>query len=305
MKKVELIATDDDVGIRLDTFLTSNLKNHSRTRIQHLINQGNASVSGQITKPNYKIKAGEKITLQLPEEDKIIIEPEKIKLDIIHEDKDIIVINKPQGMLVHPHTGEFTGTLVNALLYYSRELSTIGGELRPGIVHRIDRNTSGLLVAAKNDIAHLKLAKQLKSKTMSRIYLSIVENNIKQDKGTIDAPIGRHPNNRRIMTVIESGRNAVTHFEVIERYKEHVLIQLSLTTGRTHQIRVHMKHLGNPVLGDPVYGSRKKTFSSLKGQALHAYKLELVHPRTSEHMEFTTPLPVYFDHIIKVLKKYR
>lgn len=300
MKEIRLTTTEESAGQRIDVFLASQLPEYSRSYLQDLIKQGNATINGNKVKANYKVKPGEEITLSIPPAKQLEIEPERIELDIIYEDNDIAVINKPQGMVVHPAPGNYSGTLVNALLYNCRQLSSINGVIRPGIVHRLDKDTSGLIVIAKTDLAHRELAKQLKDKTMSRIYIALAEKNFKQDAGTIDAPIGRHPVDRKKMAVVQGGRNAVTHYKVLERFGEYTLLMLELTTGRTHQIRVHLSHIGHPVVGDPVYGSKKQRFA-LKGQALHAYKLQLIHPVTGESMEFEAPLPEYFTRLLENL----
>ncbi|HOB20261.1 MAG TPA: RluA family pseudouridine synthase [Candidatus Atribacteria bacterium] len=304
MKEIRLTTTEENAGQRIDVFLASQLPEYSRSYLQNLIKQGNATVEGAQVKANYKVKPGEEILLAIPPARQLAIEPENIELEYIYEDNDIAVINKPQGMVVHPAPGNYSGTLVNALLHSCRQLSSINGVIRPGIVHRIDKDTSGLLVIAKNDMAHRELAKQLKDKTMSRVYMALAEKNFKQDEGTIDAPIGRNPVDRKKMAVVERGRNAVTHYKVLERFGEYTLLMLELTTGRTHQIRVHLSHIGHPIVGDPLYGSKKQRFT-LNGQALHAYKLRLVHPSTGEPMEFEAPLPDYFNKLLDNLRNRR
>lgn len=229
------------------------------------------------------------------------IEPEDINLDIIYEDKDVIVVNKPQEMVVHPAPGVYSGTLVNALLHHCKDLSGINGVARPGIVHRIDKDTSGILVVAKNDISHNNLAAQFKEHSISRVYMALVEGIIKDEQGTIEAPIGRHPVDRIKMAVVKDGRHAVTHYKVIERFKNHTLVECRLETGRTHQIRVHMSHIMHPLVGDPVYGYKKQRFN-LKGQMLHAKLLGFIHPTTRQYVEFESELPEYFKKIIKILK---
>lgn len=301
MERINITIDESDVGERIDVFLSKKLRDISRSHIKSLIKDGKVLVDGNTTKPNYKTRKGDNIFISIPPPKKMNTEPENIPINIIYEDNDIIVINKPQGMVVHPAPGNYSGTLVNALLYHCDNLSEINGAIRPGIVHRIDKDTSGLLVVAKNDMAHIKLAHQLQSKTMSRIYWTIVEYNIKQDNGIIDAPIGRHPIDRKRMAVVESGRRAVTHYEVLERFGDYTLVKAQLETGRTHQIRVHMAYIGHPVVGDPVYGIKKQRFN-LKGQVLHAKQLTLIHPRSGEKMTFEAPLPEYFEKLLSILK---
>jgi 23S rRNA pseudouridine1911/1915/1917 synthase len=252
-------------------------------------------------KKNYKVTQGECFLVEVPESENLQVLPQNIPLDIIFEDDDLIVVNKPQGMVVHPAPGHFEGTLVNALMHHCGDsLSGIGGVLRPGIVHRIDKDTSGLIIAAKNDFAHRFLSRQLADRSLSRVYETIVQGRVKEVGGTVNAPIGRHPTHRKLMAVTEkNSRPAVTHYEVINRYRDHTHLRCRLETGRTHQIRVHMAYIGHPVLGDPVYG-RKKSQKGLDGQCLHARQLKFVHPRTGEHMELSCDLPEYF---IKALSR--
>lgn len=293
-------------GKRLDVFLSKEIEEKSRSSLQNLIKDGLVKVNGLNVKANYKLKEGQNVEVSIPPPVKISIEPENIELDIIYEDSDIAVINKPQAMVVHPAPGNYSGTLVNALLYHFHHLSDINGEMRPGIVHRIDKDTSGLIVIAKNNYAHQYLARQIANKTAFRVYYAIVENNILEDKGTIDAPIKRHPIQRKKMTVFQGAgsRNAVTHFRVLERFGKFTLVEAKLETGRTHQIRVHMSYIKHPIVGDPVYGSRKQKFD-LNGQALHAKKLGLIHPSTGKFMEFRAPLPLYFNELLTELRKTR
>ncbi len=290
-------------GKRLDVFLSQAMPERSRSFLQSLIRDGKVAVDGSNVKPNYRIKEGQRVEVLVPPPSKITIEPENIELDIIYQDDDIAVINKPQGMVVHPAPGNYSGTLVNALLYHCHSLSGINGKIRPGIVHRIDKDTSGLLVIAKNDHAHRHLAHQISEKTAYRVYWAIVENNIREDEGTIDAPIKRHPVDRKKMAVSSASgsRNAVTHFRVLERFGKYTLVEARLETGRTHQIRVHMSHIQHPIVGDPLYGSKRQEFQ-LNGQALHAIKLGLIHPATGEFMIFKAPLPKYFHTILCKLR---
>ena len=261
-------------------------------------------VNNRIIKSNYKLKCNDLISLEIPDETPMEILAEDIPLDILYEDKDIIVINKPQGMVVHPAAGHYSGTLVNALLFHCpNELSKVNGPLRPGIVHRIDKDTSGIMIVAKNDYAHNELSLQLKKYSVVRKYIAIVYNNIIDDFGTVDAPVGRHPKDRKKMTVInKNSKKAITHFTVLERFGDFTLIEASLVTGRTHQIRVHMKYLGHPILGDYTYGPKKQPFK-LNGQMLHARFLAFNHPSTKEYMEFKTPVPEYFEDVINILRK--
>lgn len=295
------IINESDEGKRLDVFLVSQMESESITRsfIQRLIGQGLVTVDGAKVKSGYKIKTGMSVEVKIPEPCTLEIESQDIPLDIIFEDNDIIVINKPKDLVVHPAAGNWEGTLVNALLYHCRDsLSDINGVIRPGIVHRIDKDTTGLLVVAKNNNAHLKLSDQLKNHRVQRIYEAIVDGKIKDEAGRISAPIGRHPTNRKKMAInIKNGKPAVTHFKVIERYKGYTHIQLKLETGRTHQIRVHMASVGHPVTGDLVYGKACKLMDT-EGQALHARYLMLKHPVSDEEMIFEAPLPDYFSGLL-------
>ncbi len=291
----------EEVGKRLDVFLMEKCTDFSRSRIQGLIKQGRVKISGKKVKANYRVKDGDKILMEVPPPEDINIKPEDIPLDILYEDVDIIIINKPVGIVVHPAAGHYSGTLVNALLFHCKDLSGIGGKLRPGIVHRLDKDTSGILVAAKNDIAHLSLSGQLKERTIKREYYALVHGRISENYGTIDAPIGRHPRERKKMAVTEGKvRKAVTHFEVLERFSKHAFLKLILETGRTHQIRVHLSYIGHPVLGDNVYGPRKNKLD-ISHQALHAGVLGFIHPRKGEYMEFSAPLSESFKEIIILL----
>ena len=278
---------------RIDAFLASNTE-LSRSKLQKLIKDGAVERNGKPCKANTEVKIGDVIRLQMPKETgETLPEPEDIPLDIIYEDEDLAVINKPKGMVVHPAPGNPNGTLVNALLFRFQTLSGTGGEIRPGIVHRIDRLTSGLLVVAKNDIAHEALAKQFALHTAHREYLCIVHGNLKEDSGTVDAPIGRHKTDRKRMAVTEGGRRAVTHWHVLERFGTETLLDVALETGRTHQIRVHMAYIKHPIVGDEVYGSAAPKLG-LNGQALHGYRLTFTHPKTGEKMTFLAPLPEDF-----------
>ncbi len=314
-EQLQLTALQEDIGLRLDKFLCDRT-GQSRSLLVKLIESGNVTVSGKVENKNYKLRQGDliEITFPAPQPDEAL--PEDIPLDIIYEDRDIIVVNKPTGMIVHPATGIYTGTLVNALLYHCKDsLSGIGGVVRPGIVHRIDKDTSGLLVVAKNDEAHLSLSEQLKTHTVSRIYHAIALGSIKEDTGTIRKPIGRHPTDRKRMAVITDpaakARDAVTHYTVMERFDHpqgrFTYVKCKLETGRTHQIRVHLASIGHPLLGDPVYGGNNTKFEAnnralIAGQCLHAKCLELIHPRTGEHMHFECPLPAEFEELLNILR---
>jgi 23S rRNA pseudouridine1911/1915/1917 synthase len=296
----------EEAGERIDKLLSAWVSDLSRTQVQELIDQEAVLVNGKKTKSNYKVREGDEITLTLPEPAEVTIEPEDIPLDIVYEDHDVIVVNKPRGMVVHPAAGHTSGTLVNALLFHCNDLSGINGELRPGIVHRIDKDTSGLLMAAKHDVAHRRLAAQLKEHTVTRKYVAVVHGLIPHDLGTVDAPIGRHPVHRQQMAVVrEGGREAVTHFQVLERLPKHTVVELKLETGRTHQIRVHMDFIGHPLVGDPKYGNQKRNRYGdiIEGQALHAQVLGFVHPRTEEYLEFSTDLPDEMVRLIDFLRQ--
>ena len=286
---------------RLDVFLADKLSK-TRSAIKKIIDDGNVTIKGETVKAGKTLKCGEEVTVVIPDLKPLDVKAENIPLDIVYQDNDIAVINKQQGMTVHAGNGVKGSTLVNALLYHLDSLSGINGVIRPGIVHRIDKDTSGLLVVAKNDKAHLSLSEQIKSKTCHRIYLALVEGVVKDDSGVIDTFIGRSDKNRTMMAVKDSGRRAVTHFKVLKRYKENTFMEFALETGRTHQIRVHTKYIGHPIVGDPVYGYKNQKYN-LKGQLLHAYKLELTHPTTGERMAFEAPLPEYFKEILDKLDK--
>ena len=289
---------------RLDVFLSEKL-GVTRSAAKKLIDGGAVTVGGKPAKAGRPVKAGETVGADVPEPKKLDLAPEDIPVGIVYEDEDIAVIDKPQGLTVDTGNGHLSGTLVNALLYRLNSLSSINGVVRPGIVHRIDKDTSGLLVVAKNDAAHLSLSKQIAQKTCAREYLALCEGIFKEDKGTVDTYIGRHPTDRVKMAVLPEGkgRRAVTHFEVVKRYKRgYTLVRFSLETGRTHQIRVHCKYLGHPIVGDPVYGIKKQRFE-LNGQLLHAFRLSLDHPKTGERMTFESPLPDYFQRVLGILEK--
>ena len=296
---VRLVITTALTG-RIDKQLGHHFKQFSRSQIQRWIEDGHVKVNDQPVKPKYKLAVGDVVTIEPEKPKKIDLVPENIPLDIVYEDDDVIVVNKPQGMVVHPAPGHPDHTLVNALLYHS-PLSTINGEFRPGIVHRIDKDTSGLLMVAKNDMAHRSLAAQLKAKTNEREYVALVHGVINEDQGTIDAPLGRSPKDRKKQAVVADGRHAVTHFKVLKRYQHYTLVSCRLETGRTHQIRVHMKYIGHPLAGDPLYGPRKTLPGN--GQYLHARLLGFKHPRTGKQLTFTAPLPSYFQKMLDKLDK--
>lgn len=291
---IEITVGTEEAGKRIDSLLASLVEGLSRSHAQKAIEEQKVTVNGQAVKQNYRVKAEDSILLERSEPVDPEARPENIPLEILYEDSDLIVINKPQGMVVHPAPGNTSGTLVNALLYHCRDLSGINGKLRPGIVHRIDKDTSGILVVAKNDVAHRGLAKQLKDHTMSREYVALVHGNLKHSSGTIDAPIGRSLTDRKKMAVsFKNSRNAITHFDVLESFQGYTLVKLKLETGRTHQIRVHLAYIKHPVVGDPKYGPPGNDFG-LKQQALHAYRLGFDHPRSGEYLEFSVGLPAYF-----------
>ncbi len=293
------IAEAQDTGRRIDVYLNEMLDDLSRSALQKLIEKNEIMVNQKAINKNYKLREGDEISVNIPEPESIDILPEDIPLDILYEDRDLIVVNKPQNMVVHPAPGHYSGTLVNALMYHCGDnLSGINGVLRPGIVHRIDKDTSGVLVAAKSEAAHRGLTEQLAAHSMKRIYNAIVYNSFKEDEGTVDKMLARSPQDRKKITVVaKGGRNAVTHYRVMQRMGNFTLLELQLETGRTHQIRVHMSHIGHPLLGDPVYGPKKQPYNLL-GQVLHARVLGFVHPVTGEYMEFETKLPDYFEKLI-------
>ena len=294
MEVLTLQPNKEDAGQRVDAWLAANLEDVTRSAAQRLLEEGRVTCGGKALAKNYKLNGTETVEVCLPDPEPVDVLPQDIPLDVVYEDADVIVVNKPKGLVVHPAPGHPDGTLVNALLHHCGDsLSGIGGELRPGIVHRIDRDTSGLIIAAKNDSAHQKLAAQLQDHTLSRIDHCIVTGNLREDSGTVNAPIGRHPVDRKKMAVVANGRPAVTHWTVLERFPGFTYVECRLETGRTHQIRVHMAHIGHPILGDTVYGN-KKPVPGLQGQCLHAVGLRFLHPRTGEMVELSCGLPEEF-----------
>ena len=303
MEPIRLRASEESKNQRLDAFLASSLDGLTRSQATRLIESGEVAVNGRAVGKSYKLAGGEDIAVTLPEPEPVEAVPQDIPLDVVYEDADVIVVNKPSGMVVHPAPGHPDGTLVNALLYHcAGTLSGIGGALRPGIVHRIDRDTSGLIIAAKNDAAHQYLSAQLADHTLARTYECIVVGNLREDSGTVDAPIARHPTDRKRMAVVAGGREAVTHWEVIARYPGYTHVRCRLETGRTHQIRVHMAYIGHPILGDTVYGAKKEV-PGLTGQCLHAVGLRFLHPRTHEVVELSCPLPEEFTRMLQKIRK--
>lgn len=293
-------AGESDTGQRLDVFLAGEAPQLSRSYIQKLVMEGMVDVNGLPARANYRLRKGDSVVVRIPPPVELVVEPEPIPLDIYYEDADVVVVNKPRGMVVHPAEGNYSGTLVNALLHHCRDLSGINGVMRPGIVHRLDKDTSGLLMVAKNDFSHFDLARQLGERSVERRYLALVHGSVKHDRGTVDAPIGRHPKDRQKMAVEpRNGRPAVTHYRVLGRYDSFTHLDLRLETGRTHQIRVHMAYIGHPAVGDARYGPAKNPFG-LEGQFLHAALLGFVHPRSGERKVFEAPLP---EELQKVLDK--
>lgn len=320
-RSMSALAGPDDEGRRLDVFVSETWPQLSRAQAKRLIDGGGVTVGGAAKKPSFPLKTGDEVTVVLPEPEPSRLVPEAIPLDIVYEDRYLLLVNKPAGMTVHPAAGARRGTLVHALLHHCDDLSGIGGVLRPGIVHRLDKGTSGLLVVAKTDLAHRHLADQIKSRSLKRIYRALVWGDPEGDEGVVEAPVGRHPTDRKKMAVVNSGgKYAVTRYKVIKRYEFLSLMELALGTGRTHQVRTHMAYLGHPVFGDPEYGGRRKALNALRGrlakegaellkgidrQALHAWRLSLVHPITSERLDFTAPLPEDIGDILDSLGEGR
>ena len=301
---VEILVDEARAGERLDRIIAEKADELTRSYAQKLIKEGRVKVDGRVMEDkNFKVRPGQALEIELPEPEALDLEPENIPLDVVYEDDDLLVVNKPKGLVVHPAPGNYRGTLVNALLHHCGErLSSINGTIRPGIVHRLDKDTSGLLIVAKNDFSHKSLAEQIKEHSFSREYEAVVYGSLKNDSGTIDAPIGRHKYYRKKMAVTQqNSRNAVTHYEVLARYRGFTHIRLKLETGRTHQIRVHMAYMGHPVVGDPVYGPTR-VIKELRGQCLHARHIEFVHPRTAQYLSFESELPGYFKDFLKRLE---
>lgn len=302
MKKIQVVAENHE-GQRMDSALVELLPEYSRTAIQRWIKEGQVSVAGKVVKSSYKIEAGQEILIEIPEVKESTLVAQDLSVPILYEDEDVVVVNKPRGLVVHPAAGHGDGTLVNSLLAQCGNLSGIGGEIRPGIVHRLDKDTSGVLVVAKNDRAHQSLTEQIKAREVKRIYRAIVKGEIAESRGRIEAPIGRHPKDRKKMAInMKDGKEAVTEFTVLERFQDYTLVECRLITGRTHQIRVHFSYIGFPVVGDPVYGTRKQIFS-IEGQALHAHQLSFTHPRTKETITCVAPMPEDMEEILNQLRK--
>lgn len=301
MEQLHFTVSEEEKGSRIDKVASSKEESYSRSQVQEWLKEGRVLVNGRPVKANYKAAAGDEVTIDIPDPEELNIEAEDLQLDVYYEDEDVIVVNKPRGMVVHPAPGHTTGTLVNGLMHHCKDLSGINGVMRPGIVHRIDKDTSGLLMVAKNDLAHEKLVNQLVEKSVTRKYKAVVHGVIQHDFGTIDAPIGRDTKDRQKMGIVDHGKVAVTHFHVLERFTDFTLVECELETGRTHQIRVHMKYIGFPLAGDPKYGPRKTL--DIDGQALHAGVLGFIHPRTNEYMEFEAAPPAEFTMLVDELRK--
>ena len=304
MEEVLIFEVEDkDEGTRIDRYLAGLMKDCSRSFVQKLLKDEKVSLTGKTVKASYKVQKGDQIEVLVPEPEELEILPEDIPLDILYEDDDILIVNKPKGMVVHPAAGHYSHTLVNAVLFHCKDqLSGINGVLRPGIVHRIDMDTTGALVICKNDISHQKLAEQLAVHSITRRYRALVHGNLREDKGTVTGAIGRHPTDRKKMAVNEkNGKPAVTHYRVLERFGSFTYIECELETGRTHQIRVHMASIGHPLVGDAVYGPKKCPFRNLQGQTLHAMVLGFIHPTTGKYLEVTAPLPEYFENLLSEL----
>ena len=301
--QIKEFQSEENAGERIDKFLTEKVPELSRSYIQKLIKEKNVKVNSTVIKSNYKVAKGDQIQITIPDLTEPDILPENIPLDILYEDDDILVVNKPKGMVVHPAAGHYTGTLVNAIMYHCKDsLSGINGEIRPGIVHRIDMDTTGSLIVCKNDESHIFIAEQIKEHSVNRRYRGIVYGVVKEDEGTIHAPIGRHPIDRKKMAINEkNGKDAITHYKVLERFDKYTYMEFKLETGRTHQIRVHMASIGHPLLGDTLYSNGKSPYK-LQGQTLHAMTIGFIHPKTREYMEISAPLPDYFEKILRDLR---
>ena len=303
MNEIVMEITPEMEGERIDKCISNYLESLSRSYIQKIIKDGKAYVNDAVVKANYKVKVDDKVQFEIPDCEEPDIPPQDIPLDILYEDKDILIVNKPKDMVVHPALGHYEGTLVNAIMFHCKdELSGINGVLRPGIVHRIDKDTTGSIIICKNDESHRKIAQQLKEHSITRKYRAIVYGRIMEEEGTVNAPIGRHPTDRKKMAINEkNGKPAVTHYKVLERFDKYTYIECQLETGRTHQIRVHMTSIGHPLLGDEVYGNAKCPFK-LEGQTLHAMTIGFIHPTTGEYVEYEAPLPEYFEHLLQILR---
>lgn len=303
MNEIVMEITPEMEGERIDKCISNYLESLSRSYIQKIIKDGKAYVNDAVVKANYKVKVDDKVQFEIPDCEEPDIPPQDIPLDILYEDKDILIVNKSKDMVVHPAPGHYEGTLVNAIMFHCKdELSGINGVLRPGIVHRIDKDTTGSIIICKNDEAHRKIAQQLKEHSITRKYRAIVYGRIMEEEGTVNAPIGRHPTDRKKMAINEkNGKPAVTHYKVLERFDKYTYIECQLETGRTHQIRVHMTSIGHPLLGDEVYGNAKCPFK-LEGQTLHAMTIGFIHPTTGEYVEYEAPLPEYFEHLLQILR---
>lgn len=303
MNEIVMEITPEMEGERIDKCISNYLESLSRSYIQKIIKDGKAYINDAVVKANYKVKVDDKVQFEIPDCEEPDIPPQDIPLDILYEDKDILIVNKPKDMVVHPAPGHYEGTLVNAIMFHCKdELSGINGVLRPGIVHRIDKDTTGSIIICKNDEAHRKIAQQLKEHSITRKYRAIVYGRIMEEEGTVNAPIGRHPTDRKKMAINEkNGKPAVTHYKVLERFDKYTYIECQLETGRTHQIRVHMTSIGHPLLGDEVYGNAKCPFK-LEGQTLHAMTIGFIHPTTGEYVEYEAPLPEYFEHLLQILR---
>ena len=297
---------EEQEGERLDKYLSIIYPDFSRSFFQKLIKDSSVFVNDKVEKASYIVKLEDVVTIHFPDAVQTTIKPENIHLDIIYEDDDLLIVNKPKGMVVHPSAGHYTGTLVNGIMYHCKDsLSGINGEIRPGIVHRIDMDTTGSLIVCKNDFSHINIAEQIKEHSVNRIYEGIVCGNVKEDEGTIEGPIGRHPVERKKMAINEkNGKPAITHYKVLERFGNYTYMQFKLETGRTHQIRVHMSSIGHPLLGDSLYSSGKSPFKALQGQTLHAKTIGFVHPTTQQYVEFEAPLPEYFEKLLTQLKNH-
>ncbi|NLV15827.1 MAG: RluA family pseudouridine synthase [Syntrophomonadaceae bacterium] len=296
MKIITLRVDEENQGDRIDQYVSDQISFLSRTLVVQFIKNGDIKVEGKSVKASHRLRSGEEVVVIIPDPVQVMIEPQDIPLQIIYEDQDLVVIDKPQGMVVHPAAGNWDGTLVNALMFHIQDLSGINGEIRPGIVHRLDKDTSGLLVVAKNDNSHRSLAEQIKNHTVTREYMALVHGHINENQGKVEAPVGRNPRDRKKMAVVSGGRAAITWYRVVQRMEGYTLVRCRLETGRTHQIRVHMAFIGHPVVGDPLYGPRKNAWN-LDKQVLHAVHLAFEHPTTGQVLEFESPLPSYFDEL--------